>query len=261
LRETLNAHATYGRRGSETDFPFLDKGGYKGDTLKDINGWEVWRDDGYLWWKPYGQSGAVYEDGGLLPPAPGTLPVVKPPKERYGPPYNMDPIWQEGSTETSEYYAKNCPVRVHGRLHYKGPSNICANASFGSDTTVKGEKEECFPDQGHFRWGWLEKFPDGEYNDPARMGPLMRNRVRPGPLDKLDKEMLADHSARERKAAEFYLKYGYELPPWLRRGPYAVPDLIKKHCPPGANKSKRLRVPDRDALQKEAWKTTVWGLG
>ena len=246
-----------------SDFPFLDRAGLTADGVVDVNAWEVRRDDEYPWWKPYGLPGATYEDGGLLPDRPGDLPVVRPPKDRYGTPYHMEPVWLQGPDTTQEYYAANCPVRVRGRLHYVGPSNLCANASFSSDTTVEGEKEVCGADFGAWRWGWLEKYPDGEYNDPARMGPFARYKVRAGPLDKTDRAMLDDHDRRERTQAEFYLKYGYELPPWLRRGPYELPDLIRKHCPPGGKGRKPPTPPrgDTPVGRKQFDAVKPWGLG
>lgn len=227
--------ATYGRRGTEADFPFQDIGGYKSKVNADQNEWKVWRDDDFIWWKPYGPPGAVYEDGGLLPDAPGELPVVDPPKDRYGAPYFMEPRWLKGNREVNEYYKKNCPIRVHGRLHYEGPYNICANASFDSDTTAQGEKELCAPEAGGYSWGWLEKFPGGRYNDRARIGPTMMPSSPVDASGKVKRDKYgrhANHRKIDREKAEFYLKWGYELPPWYRAGPDAVPDLIRKHCPP-----------------------------
>jgi hypothetical protein len=228
---------TFGRRGKEADFPFQDHGGYKGGAYADANDWKVWRNDEYRWWKPYGTAGATYEDGGLLPTAPGELPVVEPPKDRLGTPYFMKPRWLEGDASVNEYYKQNCPIRVHGRLHYEGPENTCANASFDSDTTNPGEKEVCDAEPGGYVWGWLERFPNGNFNDQARNGP----RMQPVPTTtKAATGIDAEHNrqmwARQRTWAEFYLKHGYELPPWFRRGPEAMGDLIRAACTAGGKK-------------------------
>lgn len=227
---------TFGRRGTEKDFPFLDYGGFKGGAYADANTWKVWRNDQYRWWRPYGLPGAVYEDGGLLPPAPGELPVVNPPKERLGAPYFMRPRWLEGDESVNEYYKQHCPIRVHGRLHYEGPENTCANASFDSDTTNAGEQERCDAEPGHYVWGWLEQFPDGTFNDQARSGPRMETGPTTQQLPGIGGEHNRQLWARQQKWAEFYLRHGYELPPWYRRGAEAMGPLIRKMCPVGGKK-------------------------
>lgn len=144
-------------------------------------------------WNPYATTGQ-YFDGGVRMPV-GELPTVNPPKERYGFPYNMEPLWQQGSTDTNEYYKKHCKVTTRGTLYYTGP-NRAAGGSGGSYVwylrpTVTGKATEFVPQPPK---SWAK-----------------------------DKMNDADQTVE-------WIKSGHELPPWERRGILSMDAVIRQHC-------------------------------
>lgn len=174
---------------------WLDIGGLKGDTT---DGWPSY---GYAqMWNPYATSG-VYFDGGVRTVNPGDLPTVNPPKDRVAHPYNMDPLWQQGSTDLNEYYKKHCKIKIRGTLGYQGPNK--ADGGTG----------------GHYSW-------------------RVNGNTVPGQLRTEGRGMYLSQPRKEIASSKYHdvtlpvemIQRGEELPPWWRRGPHSLDTVIRQHC-------------------------------
>ena len=176
------------------------------------------KEDMYVSWNPFAAPGQRVVDGGIMSPL-GDLPTVNPPSSKYGDPYYMEPLWQQGGTEANDYYKKHCThlVTSRGRLHYKGPNVFCDGGS-------------CFAEKGGYEWRF--KGPtDRRGNMTDGMGGIYGQ---PGRHDMTANTIMTT------------LMKGIELPPWMRRGPLSKNALavFKQHCKPGAKPAPNCRSPD-----------------
>ena len=174
---------------------WMDVGGLKGDDMSN------WPDFGLrTMWQPYATSG-VYFDGGIRAAVPGDLITVNPPKERYGFPYNMRPMWQEGPADLNEYYKRKCKIRTRGTLYYRGPDRSDGGTG------------------GGYVWRYKNNVEPGAMEIKGGSGIVNQ----PPPQFAKDKMNDADQTIQ-------WLKDGIELPPWERRGPYAMDSAIRQVC-------------------------------
>lgn len=176
------------------------------------------KEDMYVSWDPAATPGQKVVEGGILSPL-GDLPTVNPPSSKFGDPYYMEPLWQEGSTEANNYYKKHCThlATSRGRLHYKGPNVFCDGSG-------------CFAEKGGYEWRF--KGPtDGRGNMIDGMGGIYGQPLR--------HDMTAN-------AIMTTLMKGIEVPPWMRRGPLSKNALsvFKQHCKPDAKPTPNCRSPD-----------------
>lgn len=177
--------------------PWLDIAGLKEG---DVSRWP--RHNSQQFWNPYALNGRE-EDGGIVN-EPGVMPVVDPPRDRYGLPYRMKPSWQTGSTALADFYKTKCAKRVKtkGRLYYVGP------ARSGKDGVQAGS------------YVWIIH----PRNDVPSIGDGWTHFIpQPG------ESPVEEARFRNEDAADL-LKQGAELPPWSRRGPHATEQAIRAHC-------------------------------
>ena len=151
-------------------------------------------------WNPYA-VGPVDTRGGVITEE-RLLPRVDPPGNRLKEPYLMEPIWQEGSTETDNLYRKACRVRHTGKLYYVGPTK-----------EVRDDGMEVY-EYGSYLWVVQGFGPGGKgflkAPQPDRKGASLTDEPYDDP--------------------KWYFKHGVEVPPWFRRGPLAQPALVKFYC-------------------------------
>ena len=173
-----------------------------GLTEANVDKWP--RLSGKTYWNPYATSGRE-EDGGIVTPRVGDLPTVDPPKDRYKYPYNMDPLWMSGSDDTNNYYKARCTkyVKHRGKLYYQGPSGESGAGTVG----------------GSYIWLVIpQRTPGG-----GRPAFQFYSESQPAREDARYRVNNYDH------ALEF-LRLGAELPPWYRKGPWAMDKPIRDFC-------------------------------
>ena len=182
-----------------SDKPWVNIGGLT------MDGYEKWpRYDGKQFWDPYALNGRE-EDGGILNDV-GVMPIVNPPKDRYGEPYYMEPSWQTGSTSLADYYRQKCAkhVRTRGKLYYVGPQKGGVEGhSVGAYVWVLNPRHD---DPKASKW--TRFIPQDEFKDPKYM----------------------EEAKYRNEGALALLRDGAELPPWNRRGPLSAEQAIRFFC-------------------------------
>lgn len=164
-------------------------------------------------WNPFAAPGQKVVDGGIMVPI-GDLPVVNPPAQYRKAPYMMRPMWQEGSTETNDYYKKHCThlVLSRGKLHYFGPGKRAVGG-----------------------YAWRFKGPTDQYGN-------MRDGKGGVSTQPFEAEL---YGGIDENTIMTDLLQGIELKPWFRRGPLSKSTLpvLKKWCRPDVKPNPKCEHP------------------
>lgn len=181
---------------------WLDVGGLTYD------GYAAWpRHKKGQYWNPYATCGKEM-DGGIVRSQLGDLPMVNPPRARFGKPYNMEPTWMTGPTAPNDLYKAKCAKKIKhpGKLYYVGPNSTKnAGNTDGAYTWVVIGKSKGTPGAKDFVLG------------PGHFIPQPSKQYRQS--KQLDNEDALD-----------LMKSGVELPPWYRRGTHAAEQAIRSYC-------------------------------
>lgn len=153
-------------------------------------------------WNPFATPGQKVVDEGIMVPI-GDLPSVNPPAKYAKAPYMMRAMWQEGSTETNDYYKKHCThlVMNRGKLHYFGPGKRAVGG-----------------------YAWRYKGPTDQYGN-------MKDGLGGVSTQPFEAEL---YGGIDENHIMTILLQGTEVHPWFRRGPLsknALP-VFKKWCKP-----------------------------
>ncbi len=161
---------------------------------------------------------------------PGYLPLVAPPRAKYGKDWWMEPTWQTGDDTTLRLYRQYLVPKLHPKfvdckLTYTPPMVTGWDASRQKWDGAWTWRIDYAPEDSDF---------DGGDSNPD--APYQRVRKATGKKDGFMKAMGPNTEGEEAywsfggKQIEMWIQNGVPLPPWALRGRFAWHDLIRKYC-------------------------------